>query len=283
MTAREFADRLARSLRHFDALTAKDPDQVQRTKIAITRDFVLESLILNFAQKNNIDVTSAETDLEVDRIRSGFPNDITFRQSLAEEGLSFSDWKKQVRHRLIQQKCFQKITAGLVVPSQQEIQKFYDENKEKYRRKESVYIRQILLDEETKAIGLLEELSKKDFADMAKKYSIAPEAKQGGVIGWIEKGNLELFDKAFTLPIGKPSAVIKSPYGFHILKVEKKAPSRIAAFEEVEQEIGQMILGQREQAQFARWLDSESRSAQFLRNGQIIDAMKIETQGEANP
>lgn len=54
-------------------------------------------------------------------------------------------------------------------------------------------------------------------ADLAIKFSITPEGKQGGDLGWVEKGVMEGFDSAFSMKkVGQRSAVVKSPYGYQI-------------------------------------------------------------------
>ena len=201
LTTREFAEILSRKLKNLDALSVKDPNILKKTKDEIVKQFVLEALTTDFAEKNNVQVSDDEINHEINQIRSNYPDDLSFRRELAEENLSYSDWKKTVEQSLINRKVFQKISANVKKPTQEEVKKFYESNKDRFRKKERIYLRQIVFDDLTKANLVKEELDKKksDFASLAKKYSVSPEAKNGGLVGWIENGSVDIFDKAFLL------------------------------------------------------------------------------------
>ncbi len=277
MTAKDLAAQLARHLKKFDALTAKDPGNVQRAKEEILRVFIMHCLSTSYAKANQLSVSDEELEKEINTIRASFPDDLSFRRVLADEGLSMTDWKEDLRKVLLDKKVFKKVGEKIQRPTQDEVQKYYAENKERYRRKERVYLRQIITDDISKAQAILAEIKKKDFADMAKKFSVAPEAKVGGLIGWVERGSVDIFDKAFSLPVGGISQVLESTYGFHIFKVERKAAAGYASVEEVRQEIEQALLGRKEQGEFANWLDKQIRASRVLRNNDVIRAITVET------
>lgn len=277
MTAKEFADKLARRLRKFDALTAKDPNNVQRAKEEVVRVFVMNSLSGAYAKSNGISVSDGELEKEVNSFRSSYPDDVSFRRVLADEGLALSDWKEDLRSSLIEKKVFKKIAEKIQGPGVEEIRNYYNDNKERYKRKERVYLRQIITDDISKAQSVRDEIKKCDFSELAKKFSVAPEAKLGGLVGWVERGAVDIFDKAFSLPVGGVSQVLESSYGFHIFKVERKAPPGYASLEEVQPEIIQALLGKREQGEFANWLDKQIRASRVLRNNEVIRLMTVET------
>jgi peptidyl-prolyl cis-trans isomerase C len=277
MTAKEFADRLARQLKKFDALTAKDPGNVQRAKEEILRVFVMNCLSMAYAKANQISVADEELEKEINLIRASFPDDLSFRRVLAEEGLSLTDWKEDLRKTLIERKVFRRVAEKIQPPSNDEIKKYYEENKEHYKRKERVYLRQIITDDLGKAQSIKDEMKKKNFAELAKKYSVSPEAKAGGLIGWMERGSVDIFDKAFALPVGGVSQVLESSYGFHIFKVERKAPAGWATIEEVRPQIVQALMGRKEQGEFAGWLDKQIRGSRVLRNNELLRAITVET------
>jgi peptidyl-prolyl cis-trans isomerase C len=280
LSAKEFADHLARQLKDFDALAAKDPNNVKRAKEDVIRVFILQTLIEDFAKANKLIIEDSELEKEINQFRSSYPDDLSFRRALAEENLSMSDWKEELRHTLLSRKVFKKISEKIAQPTDEEIRKYYEDNKNLYKRKERIYLRQIISDELTKAQSVHDELKKRDFVDLAKKYSVAPEAKSGGLVGWIEKGSVDIFDKAFALPIGGTSQVLESAYGFHIFKVERKIGPGFATIEEVRAEIIQALLGKKEQAEFASWLDKQIRSSRVLRDNELISAISIETRGQ---
>ncbi|MGZ5278578.1 MAG: peptidylprolyl isomerase [Pseudobdellovibrionaceae bacterium] len=280
LSAKEFADHLARRLKNFDALSAKDPNNVKRAKEDVIRVFILQTLIEDFAKISDIAIDESELEKEINLFRSSYPDDLSFRRALAEENLSMSNWKEELKQTLISRKVFKKMSERLGQPTDEDVRKYYEENKVTFKRKERIYLRQIILDDLSKAQSVRDELKKRDFIDLAKKYSVAPEAKAGGLVGWIEKGSVDIFDKAFTLPIGGMSQVLESSYGFHIFKVERKTGPGFATLEEVRPEIMQVLIGKKEQAEFASWLDKQIRSSRVLRDNELLSAISVETRGQ---
>ncbi len=280
LSAKEFAEKLVYRLKNLDALAAKDPNNVRRSKDSIIADFILEAMTLRFAKSEGIEVSDQELDLEINSFRSSYPDDLAFRRVLAEEGLALADWKEGLRKTLVKRKAIAKISTQSQKPTEDEVQKYYQENKDRFKRAERVFIRQIVVDDLPKAEVIREEAKRKDFAELAKKYSVAPEGKFGGEVGWIEKGSVDIFDKAFQLPIGGLSTVLESAYGFHLFKVERKASAGFASVAEVRKLIEQALLGRKEQASFSAWLDQQIRQSRVLRDNSLIDSMKVETLGK---
>jgi len=276
LTAKEFSNLLARKLKDLDALTAKDPSTVHRTKEEIIRSFIVKSLTLDWARANSLVVTEGDLDKEVDKYRANYPDDLSFRRLLAQENLSFSEWREELRYTLIERAVFKKLNDRVKAPTDAEIKTYYDEHKEQFKRKERILIRQIVSDELGKADLLKTQVKTKDFAELAKKYSIAPEGKNGGLVGWIEMGTVDFFDPLFKGPVGKVTQ-ITSPFGFHVVKVEKKEPAGVAPMEEVRSQIVRALMAQREQAEFVKWLDAQLRSSKVLRDNDLINSIVVET------
>lgn len=276
LSTKEFSNQLARKLKDLDALTAKDPSTVQRTKEEILRAFIVKSLTLDWARANSLIVTENDLDKEVDKYRANYPDDLSFRRLLAQENLSFSEWREELRYTLIERAVFKKLNERIKPPTESEIKQYYEEHKDRFKKKERIYLRQIVIDEQGKADLLKSQVKSKDFAELAKKFSIAPEAKNGGVVGWIEIGSVDFFDPLFKLPVGTITQ-IKSPFGFHVVKVEKKTPASILPLEEVRNQIIRALTAQREQAEFVKWLDAQLRSSKVLRDNELINSIVIET------
>lgn len=277
LTSKQFANQLARRLRNFDALAAKDPNNIHRIKEEILRDFLVKSLTLDWARSQSIVISEATLDKEVDKLRANYPDDLSFRRALAQENLSFSEWREELRYSLVEREVFRKINEKVKQPADEEVRRYYEENKDRYKRKERIYIRQIVVDESAKADAIKVDLKNGDFAELARKYSITPEAKQGGLVGWIEKGSVDYFDPLFSA--GTAVQTIKSPFGIHLIRVEKKAPASTLSLEEVKPQIIRALKAQREQAEYVAWLDAQLRSSKVLKDYELMNSITVDTRG----
>jgi peptidyl-prolyl cis-trans isomerase C len=92
-----------------------------------------------------------------------------------------------------------------------------------------------------------------DFKDLARKYSIdLPGALEGGGMGIVEKGNIlpQLEKVLFSLQEGEYSDIVKSKYGYHILRVDEFISLKYKPYEEVREEIIKIMIRQKESEAF---------------------------------
>lgn len=277
LSLRDFSNQLARRLKDLDALSAKNSQTIALIKEELLRSFISRALILDYARTKNINVTPFELDKEVDKIRSAYPDDVTFRRTLAQENISFSDWREQLKYRLIEQKVFQQITEKIKPPTPEDLRQYYEKNTAQFKTKERIYIRQIVVEDQGKAEYLKGELKKKSLESLARRYSIAPESKNDGAVGWIGRGEVDFFDPLFSYKIGVPGPVFKSPFGYHVAVVERKSPAMNLSFDEVKAKIDRQIRAQKEQALFTEWLDAQLRSSRVWRDYKLINSLSVDT------
>lgn len=277
LTLKDFSNQVGRKLKDLDSLSAKNGETVSFVKEEIIRNFITRSLILDYATSKNLNVSSNELDQEVKNVRATYPDDVTFRRTLAEESISFSEWQEQLKARLIEKKVFALISEKIKSPTTEELNQYYAQNKDLFKTKERVYIRQIVVEEQGKAEHLKSELRKQSLENLARKYSIAPEGKSGGVVGWIGKGEVDFFDPVFSYKIGAPGPVFKSPFGYHIVVVERKSSPSTQSLEEVRPRIVKQITSLKEQALFTEWMDAQLRSSRVSRDNNLINAVRVDT------
>ena len=137
--------------------------------------------------------------------------------------------------------------------SDDDLKKQYDDNRMRYQLPDRVHVEHILLftrgktteaqvaEVQKRAEEVLQELKKGGkFEDVAKKYSEDTQTKdKGGDLGWITKGQtVAAFEQAaFSTPKGSISGVVKTEYGFHILKILDKETAHTRSFDEVKPEL----------------------------------------------
>jgi peptidyl-prolyl cis-trans isomerase D len=158
--------------------------------------------------------------------------------------------------------------AADVQVTPEELRSYYDQHRDQYRLPEQVKVSHILIktplpgadgkvdekgvgEAQRRAEDLLKQLkSGAKLEDLAKKYSEDPgSAKQGGSLGWIGKGQtVPEFEKtAFSLPKGQTSDLVKSSYGFHIIRVDDKQEAHTKSLDEVKAEIEPVLKHQKGQ------------------------------------
>ena len=143
-----------------------------------------------------------------------------------------------------------------VSASEQELLRYYRQNRDRYRVEDRVQVSHILLKtvgkepDEIEAVHkraeqILDRLRKKeDFAKLARQYSDdAATTPKGGDLGWIVRGQTvpEFEEEAFSLEPGALSGVIKTQYGFHIVKVQERQRAHQQTFEQVRDQILPLI------------------------------------------
>jgi peptidyl-prolyl cis-trans isomerase C len=280
ISTQTFSDRLAKQLKHQDALVAKDETVLDRAKEEIIKSFVFEVIARDYAKKSGIEVSDRDVDSRVNQIRSNYPDDIAFRRALGEENLSIDQWKKDIAFSLLQKKIFGEIAKGMNEPTEAEILSFYEKNKNQFITPPRVRLRQIVLEKEDDAKRILDSLNNHaDFAKLAREFSVAPEGQNGGDTGWINKGTLEVFDLAFKMPLGSRSKILKSTYGYHIYDVIKKEPEAHLSFSEAKAKIRAQLVEHNEQVAFSVWLEKQVRITTVRRNDTLIRAIKVTTRG----
>jgi len=157
---------------------------------------------------------------------------------------------------------------GSVQVTPEDLRAYYDQHREEYRVPEQVKVSHILIktplpgpdgkvdekgvaEAQQRAEDILRQLkSGANFEELAKKYSEDPgSAKQGGSLGWIGRGQtVPEFEKAaFSLPVGQISGLVKSSYGFHIIRVEGKQDAHLKPLDEVKDTIEPILKHQKAQ------------------------------------
>ena len=119
------------------------------------------------------------------------------------------------------------LTAQIPEPTDAEIRSYYQQHQSEFRSGEEVRVRQILVNDETLAKEIQQKLrAGADFGELSSQYSRAPNAKRGGEIGFVSRGEVpKMFEEEiFRLAPGQVSEVIGTDSSFHIFKVEERRP-----------------------------------------------------------
>ena len=156
---------------------------------------------------------------------------------------------------------------GPVEVGDQEIARFYEENKVKFREPETFRASHVLVVEEGQAKAALARIKAGEpFAKVAEELSIdQPTRKRGGDIGFFAKGQLipEFEAACQKMEVGQISPVVKSTLGYHIILLAERRPERDLPLEEVKERIRRQLAAQRQQERVGRFVQGLRGKAQI--------------------
>jgi len=209
---------------------SKQPEMSERLKSRILDAFIEHSLLLISAKKDGITITPSET--------------ATYLSNLKIDSKEH-ETKAMESEALIQKYLFSKVYQEIDVDDN-ECQDYYKKNRHQFKKNKQIMLHQILLKDQKHAFEIKEILSSNPsrFEEFALSESIALDAKNNGVMGFFELGQLpqEIEKYVFALKKNDISQVIQSPYGYHIFRVSQIRPSHDLYFDSVKEEIKNNLL-----------------------------------------
>lgn len=150
-----------------------------------------------------------------------------------------------------EQKVFDKVTV-----SDGEIERYYRENLSSFRQPKKVIIEQIVLASEREANKVRNRVKSNNFSELARLYSISPEAEKGGRLGPFAMDDMpRIFSVAFSMREGEVRGVLKSTYGFHIIKLIKKLPARQQHLEDVKDHLRAQLGKTKKEQEYQKWVE----------------------------
>jgi peptidyl-prolyl cis-trans isomerase C len=181
----------------------------------------------------------------------------------------------EIRDQLLMETLLKKKLSMDGKLSDEDLKKYYDAHKEEFKKDGEINTRHILVKTEEEAKQIQAKIQKgEDFSDLAKKYSIDPNAKAtGGDIGFHPKGTLlpEYEAAAFKLKkTGQISGIVKTQFGYHIIRLEGTKPPTYVAFEEVKDFIKQKIGQEKQKELFDKYIADLKKAAKITINEQLL-------------
>ncbi len=145
-----------------------------------------------------------------------------------------------------------------------EIEKYFQDNKSKYDLPASADTSHILVENETKCHEIYDKLMNQeiDFAVAAQEFSKCPSSQKGGELGMYPRGQMvpEYEAVAFDMEVGQISKPVKTQFGYHIIKLNDKEAAKEAEYQEVKEKVANDLLKSKQnQAYFDKLQELKSR------------------------
>jgi peptidyl-prolyl cis-trans isomerase SurA len=202
-------------------------------------------LMLEAARRSGTTVSPVEVasavESQINRVQQQFPTQAAFEQALGQSGRTLAQYRQTLTQQYSDQTLIQRFvhdrTEKMAKPpvTDAEIQQFYDTQRGSLGQRpatvsfQQVVVKPVASDSadaraRRKAEALLLEIRRGgDFEAIARRESQDPSAQQGGMLGWFRAGQMvRNFEAvAFAMRPGDISPVVKTEYGYHIIKLEK--------------------------------------------------------------
>lgn len=245
----------------------------------ILRDRIDEMLLIQKGKELSVNVDPEVSKYMAElQTSSKIADPDRFQQFVREQtGQTYEDYKNEVRNGFLRQRVVRQEVGGRINIPRQELEKYYNDHKAEFLRKEMVFLREILISTEGKdpaGVAAAEKKAKdlaararkgEKFHELAKANSESVTKDQWGDLGGFERGklNTKIEETVFAQEKGFVSDPIRVPNGFLILKVEEKHKAGQASLEEVEQEIMEKLYMPKFQPQIREYL-TKLRAEAFL-------------------
>ena len=266
------------------ATSQAELDRLLNSKVRGTLDQAIENrLLLREGQLAGVVIDDATVDQRFEEYKKLYPSNDEFMADVERSGQTITDikarLKKQMTARTMAVRKTKELEQGIAI-SESEVAQYYQDNKEKFQHPERSRCAQIFLPasndlaDRDKVRAQVEQLKDEidkgaDFAELAIEHSKAPGAEDGGIIGWVQRGDLvaPLDAAAFSLAEGEVSSVIETDQGFHLVKVDKKEAAGDATLDEVRKDIEPELRRAAAAEKFTKWMEDlrkRSRVQVFL-------------------
>jgi peptidyl-prolyl cis-trans isomerase C len=236
-----------------------------------------------YAEEQGITVSESDVNSEIDTIKDQIAEQAqaqgmdvgreeAFRQALQQAGLTEEELRAQLRDQLPVQKVQERV-AGDAEASQEEVERFYEENKEaQFTTPEQRCARHILFnkDQRAKAEEVKGQLQNgADFAELAKEYSQDPgSAENGGDLGCLGQGEtVPNFEEAlFNAEEGEVVGPVETEFGYHVIEITDVQQQSTQPLSEVEGQIREQLSSDIQSQEFAAWIQRqrEQRDVKYL-------------------
>ena len=256
LTLAEFNEYFETTKISSDEAQSQNSATIREARLSFLLQLVEEMIILRRADDLNIQISTQELDEAVRNFKESY-SEADFEYLFLKQAITFEAWKERLKKRLLVQKVIRNELWEEASITPQKINDYYDKHWKEWSYGEQVRALQILLSTKDQAKQILKQLKNgDDFATLARSHSQAPEAKKGGDLGYLVRGQLpESLEKPlFALKKGAVSPVVKTSYGFHIFKVIEKRKTSKPKIEEYIERIKQAIQKERVDAAYGPWL-----------------------------
>ena len=217
-----------------------------------------------------IRVEDTEVEREIERFKS--TNQLTdeeLRKALTAQGSNLDEFRREIEDQILRARLVNREIRSKIVITQEEVDAYYQANPEEFGGEKKYFLKNIVMvapefksrDEKTKVSNRLNRVHEKlingePFDALAREYSEAPNAVDGGLLGLINKSALapEIQKALEPLKPGEFTDIIETDQGYQIFYLEDIETGSADSFEKVKMKIEDKLYNQVINRQYEKWL-----------------------------
>lgn len=233
------------------------------------------ALVLNWAEENGVKVPEDAVVARVALIEADY-GARGFESYLKSQGLTPAAFRARVRDDLLLENALEAAIIEKVSVSYDEVVAYYELHASDFEVPGEFHIKQILTEDRSQAEEALAKITYGTaFEDVAREYSRSPDRYSGGDVGYVSLAALppEVAAVVAKLPVGQVSPIIKTSYGYEVVKVVGVKPAGRRPLVEVRAKIEDQIRRDREAALYTRWVASLRRTAKITIDEKALNSL----------
>jgi parvulin-like peptidyl-prolyl isomerase len=245
---------------------------LRETRAAFLLQLVEELIILRRGEELGLEISQSELDAAMETMRASYGED-GLAEMFIKKAVSPDTWKRRLKMQLLVDKVIETDLAQKISVEPKDIRAYHEKHDPPGGKTRQIRVRQILVPTKAQADRILKELKGgADFAEVARRRSQAPEAAQGGDMGYVCRGDLpeDLEESVFSLPEGQISPIIPSSYGYHIFKVVQRVEKEAIEADHWLNKAKAAVKRKKLEAAYRPWLDKLRARYKIVVNDEIM-------------
>jgi peptidyl-prolyl cis-trans isomerase C/foldase protein PrsA len=250
-----------------------DKERANSLKRDLLERMIDTRLLLQEARRRRIVLDPKVAEASLDLARREYPPG-GLEEELLKKGKSVEAYLKETGSSLLLRKLLKREVVDRIAVSREEVEKYYEEHRDKFRKPEEVRVRQIVTKSEEEAEKLRKMILRgAKFEELARKHSLGPEAKKGGDLGYFPRGRMPpaIEEACFKLWSSHVSRVAASPYGFHLFQLVDRRAARELSLDDAAAEIERKLVDEKTREAETYYIRSLREKASIQRDLSLLD------------
>lgn len=256
ISAEVFEHAVLLRLSNLDRELVSSPEVRQAVEERVLEDLITRRLLLQEASRRGLSSSAEDVERRLGEMAEGYAP-AEYEALIAERGFSLESFRARLAEDLTIERLLEDELGKPEPPRLDVVEAYYRDHREELRRPIRARALHLVVATAEEARDIRKAvLAGSDFAEMARRHSLGPEAPRGGELGWVSPGRMpEAFDEAiFALKPGEVSPVVASPYGHHLFKLVATEAAGLPSLEEVRPVIVAHMGAEAREARYRQWV-----------------------------